>query len=61
MLNGRESNWLSSTKKLRIRQDASKVTGQFEEFRTELGYANNLGALHRYWLEDLCDQGILTR
>jgi FMN phosphatase YigB (HAD superfamily) len=31
----------------------------FEELRAELGYANYLGALQRYRLEDLCDPRLL--
>jgi FMN phosphatase YigB (HAD superfamily) len=31
----------------------------FEELRTELGYADYLGALQRYRLEDLCDPRLL--
>jgi FMN phosphatase YigB (HAD superfamily) len=30
-----------------------------EELRAELGYADYLGALQRYRLEDLCDPGLL--
>ncbi|HUJ17770.1 MAG TPA: HAD family hydrolase [Nitrospirota bacterium] len=32
----------------------------FEELRSELGYADYLGALQRYRLEDLCDPRLLT-
>jgi len=32
----------------------------FEELQTELGYADYLGALQRYRLEDLCDPRLLT-
>ena len=32
----------------------------FEELRTELGYADYLGALQRYRLEDLCDPRLFT-
>jgi FMN phosphatase YigB (HAD superfamily) len=32
----------------------------FEELRAELGYADYLGALQRYRLEDLCDPRLLT-
>jgi FMN phosphatase YigB (HAD superfamily) len=32
----------------------------FEELRTELGYADYLGALQRYRLEDCCDPRLLT-
>jgi FMN phosphatase YigB (HAD superfamily) len=32
----------------------------FEELRAELGYADYLGALQRYRLEDRCDQRLLT-
>ncbi len=32
----------------------------FEELRTELGYADYLGALQRYRLDDLCDPRLLT-
>ena len=32
----------------------------FEELRTELGYADYLGALQRYRLEDCCDARLLT-
>ncbi len=31
----------------------------FEELRSELGYADYLGALQRYRLDDLCDPGLL--
>ncbi len=32
----------------------------FEELRSELGYADYLGALQRYRLDDLCDSRLLT-
>jgi FMN phosphatase YigB (HAD superfamily) len=41
-------------------ESRDRYWGIFEELRTELGYADYLGALQRYRLEALCDPHLLT-
>jgi FMN phosphatase YigB (HAD superfamily) len=42
------------------RESKDRYFAILEELRTELGYADYLGALQRYRLDDLCDPRVLT-